>query len=218
MALRHQQSSLAWWGAGWGHWGDNPKAALPARHWLATGERAFLRAGSWPRRAGCGYRGGIPVLDALCSHHPAVGDTALPMSPWLRGPGWGHGGGTPRAGPLVQPCPPVGDAAPLRQSSLPWPGSVPAALHSLLCSWSLLPAARLPSWGQCGAHRGHSRGTGVAGVQQQGWHHWVRLCKPPLQANRAQGVPALSRDTGSHSSASCCQHLFPGLGMVLAWE
>lgn len=54
VALRHQQSSLSWWGAGWGHWGDNPKAA-PARPALAGhGGTRFPkgRIRSWPRGAG----------------------------------------------------------------------------------------------------------------------------------------------------------------------
>lgn len=55
VALRHQQSGLSWWGAGWGHWGGIPKAApSPARHWLATGGHSFSQGKmrSWPRGAG----------------------------------------------------------------------------------------------------------------------------------------------------------------------
>lgn len=53
MALRHQQSSPSWWGAGWGHGGGIPKKLGPrlGLHWLAAGgDTALLRTGCDPGR------------------------------------------------------------------------------------------------------------------------------------------------------------------------
>lgn len=193
VALRHQQSSLSWWGAGWGHWGDNPRAAPPrpppAGH---GGDTLFLRAGYDLGRGmqAEDRRVASPQLDALCPHCPAVGDSPSNSrtSPWLRGAGWGHGGGIPRARSLVLSCPPVGDTA-LPQAQLTALEQVCATSPALLAV-RVLPAA---------SPQADILGTMWDPQRPQPWN-WGGCCA-------AAGLAALGSDCASHP----CKQTRPGL-------
>lgn len=109
VALRHQQSGLSCWGAGWGPWGDNPKAA-PARPPLPGHGGTRLSKGRMR------HKGGIPRAGCPLSPLPGLWGHSR-TSPWLRAAGWGRGGGIPRVGCLVPHWPPVGTEPSLGQSS-----------------------------------------------------------------------------------------------------
>lgn len=212
MALRHQQSSLSWWGAGWGHWGGIPKAAPPppALHCLATGTHSFSkgRMRSWPRGAGWGHRGGIPRVGYPLPPLPSRGGCSPSnsrTSPWLRDAGCGHGGGIPRAGSSAPHCPAMGDAA-LPRAELTAPAEVHAISPAHLAVRVVLaagPQAAIP-----GATRGLRR------PQPWHWGDWhaavglaslgLRQCKSPLKANGAQAVAVLSGMAGDRTQHLCC--------------
>lgn len=173
VALRHQQSGLSWWGAGWGHWGGIPKAApSPARHWLATGGHSFSqgRMQFWPRGAGWGHRGDIPRVGCPLPPLPGRGGCSPSHSrpsPWLRDAGWGHGGGIPRTGSPVPHRPAVGYAA-IPRPELTAPVKVhatsPAHLAVQVVLASRPQAANLGAmWERGDQHT--AAGAGIAGAQ-----------------------------------------------------
>lgn len=53
VALRHQQSSLSWWGAGWGHWGGIPRVGCYHPHHCTAGGMQPFRQQDITLAEGC---------------------------------------------------------------------------------------------------------------------------------------------------------------------
>lgn len=173
VALRHQQSGLSWWGAGWGHWGGIPKAdPSPARHWLATGGYSFSqgRMRSWPRGAGWGHRGDIPRVGCPLPPLPGRGGCSPSHSrpsPWLRDAGWGHGGGIPRTGSPVPHS-----SRPSARAHRPSQGP-----RHRSCTPRCAGGPRLQA---PGCHPGSNVGAGRPAHSSRGWHRWGSDNASPL--------------------------------------
>lgn len=157
---------------------------------------------SWRRGAGWGRKGGIPRVVRPLSPLPSYwghGPCNSSVSPWLGTRGW-H----PQS---RVPCPPL----PTRGGHSPPSGRAHCPSQGV-CHQPCTPhCAGGPCCQPPGCHPGGNVGPTEAPATGLGWLvcssragiTGLRLCKPPLKANRAQAVAALSRMAGDRTSRLC---------------